>query len=484
MTTLHWLVISLLLPALALLTAGHALLHKKDPRAALGWVSFCLFFPLAGPVAYGLFGINRVSTRARKLERSNPFRLSGDQEEGEAETSGSLEIPINSEPAEPDHSPEEIFKVSRQVSRRPLVSGNRVDLLQGGEEAYPAMLAAIAAAGKRVFLATYIFDTDGTGRSFIEALATASRRGVDVRVLLDGVGELYSWPRAGTLLRRAGVRVDRFLPPRLLPPALHLNLRNHRKILVVDSDTAFAGGMNLGDRHLVADQENRRRVNDIHFRLSGPVAAQLEEIFLEDWGFCTGQQETPPSITAAPAGTARCRAVVDGPNEDLGKLQFILLGAIAGARHSIGIMTPYFLPDREMISALQVAALRGVEVTIILPIRNNLPYLHWATRHMLWELLEYGVRIYYQPPPFAHSKLFVVDHDYALIGSANFDPRSLRLNFEIGVEIADSRFCRELTDFINDTRGRSTPLIMAELEDRSLPVRLRDAAVWLFSPYL
>ncbi len=484
MTTLHWVIISLLVPALALVTAGHALLHKKDPRAALGWVAFCLFFPLAGPIAYTLFGINRVFTRARKLEERNQFRLSGDRDEGQDDPATRLASPITAALDEPDSPAEEIFRVSEQVCRRPLLAGNQVTLMSGGEEVYPAMLRAIAAARQRVYLATYIFDTDKTGRTIIEALAAARGRGVDVRVLLDGVGELYSWPRASKLLRRAGVRVERFLPPRLLPPALHLNLRNHRKILVVDSEIGFAGGMNLGDRHLIANLNNRRRVNDIHFRLTGPVATQLEEIFLEDWGFCTGLPESPLHIMVGSAGTARCRAVVDGPNEDLGKLQFILLGAIAGARHSIDIMTPYFLPDREMISALQVAALRGVKISLVLPALNNLPYVHWATRHMLWELLKHGVRVYYQPPPFAHSKLFVVDSGYALIGSANFDPRSMRLNFEIGVEIAAPEFCRKLADLITETSAHSTSLTMAELDGRSLPVRLRDAAVWLFSPYL
>jgi cardiolipin synthase len=483
MTTLHWLIISLLIPALALLSAGHALLYKRDPRAALGWVAFCLFFPLAGPIAYTLFGINRVFTRARKLEEQNPFRLQADRAGGQngAPAAEISARPVGVAPATPV---EEIFRVSEKVSRRPLLGGNQVVALLGGEEAYPAMLKAIVAARERIYLATYIFDTDATGRTFIEALAAANRRGVDVRVLLDGFGELYSWRRAGTILRRAGIRVERFLPPRLLPPTLHFNLRNHRKILVVDGVIGYTGGMNLGDRHLVANLENRRRVNDIHFRLQGPVAAQMEEVFLEDWGFCTGRPEEPPPSMAKPAGSSFCRVVVDGPNEDLGKLEFILLGAIAGARRSIDIMTPYFLPDREMISALQVAALRGVEVTIILPARNNLPYMHWATRHLLPELLEHGVRIYYQPPPFAHSKLFVIDRGYTLIGSANLDPRSLRLNFEIGVEVADREFCRNLCEIITTTRGNSHQLAMAELEGRSLPARLRDAAVWLFSPYL
>ncbi len=478
MTTLHWLAFYLLIPALALMTAGHALLHKREPRAALGWVAVCLFFPLAGPVFYGLFGINRVFTRARKLDQRTPFRAP-------TGTGGRPDPGGKGQPC-PCLEPhlDEIFRVSDRVSRRPLVAGNRLELLLAGEEAYPAMLAAIAGARQRIYLATYIFDTGPIGRDFIAALAAAARRGVDVRVLLDGIGEWYSWRRAGSLLRRQGVTVARFLPPRLLPPAIHLNLRNHRKILVVDGGTGFTGGMNLSGRHMLTAGKPGNRVNDMHFRLQGPVVGQLEEVFLEDWGFCTGRPEAAQPSPAPADGPARCRVVVDGPNEDLGKLQFILLGAIAGARHSIGIITPYFLPDREMISALQVAALRGVEVSIILPAKNNLFYMHWATRHLLWELLGHGVRVYYQPPPFAHTKLFVIDNDYALVGSANLDTRSLRLNFEVGVEVAEAEFCRDLAETLAITRDCSREITLAELQARSLPVQLRDALVWLFSPYL
>ena len=135
------------------------------------------------------------------------------------------------------------------------------------------------------------------------------------------------------------------------------------------------------------------------------------------------------------------RTITDGPNEDLDRLALILAGAVSSARERVRIMTPYFLPSRGLIGAMQSAALRGVAVDVILPLRNNLPFMDWATRNMLWELLERGIRVFYQPPPFAHSKLFVVDDQYGLIGSPNIDPRSLRLNFELAVEIYDRQFC-------------------------------------------
>ncbi len=182
--------------------------------------------------------------------------------------------------------------------------------------------------------------------------------------------------------------------------------------------------------------------------------------------------------------TAACRAIAEGPNEDFNKLVTILVGAISSARQRVAIVTPYFLPSGEMISALQSAALRGVGVTLILPEKSNLPYMHWATRKMLWEVVGYGVNTYYQPPPFAHTKLFIVDDFYAQVGSANIDSRSLRLNFELNVEVFDRGLVQQLGDYVESTLKRSREVTIEELDGRSLPVRTRDALAWLFSPYL
>jgi cardiolipin synthase len=148
------------------------------------------------------------------------------------------------------------------------------------------------------------------------------------------------------------------------------------------------------------------------------------------------------------------------------------------------IVTPYFLPSREMIGALQTAALRGVEVHVILPERNNLPFVHWATRNMLWELLQWGIRVFYQPPPFVHSKLFLVDGLYAQVGSANLDPRSLRLNFELALEVFDREWVRRVSGFAEACRRRSREVTLEEMDGRPLPLKLRDSLAWLFSPYL
>jgi cardiolipin synthase len=436
-----------------------------------------MIFPFIGALLYFLFGINRIRTRAKKLETRSPFQTEFGYERAENDVaySGSdIPFPIDLS---------QIVKVSDAVTRRPILGGNGITMLHNGEEAYPSMLDAIEGARKSIFLATYIFDTDKTGMRFIDALTRSAKRGLDVRVLIDGIGEFYSLPRAGTLLKKNNVNVSRFLPPTLFPPTIHINLRNHRKVLVADSRVSFMGGMNIGDRHL-AQNNNPSRVVDVQFRVEGPVVNQLKKVFLEDWAFCTGEQTPVPANVGVEAGNVFARTIVEGPNEDLDKLATILTGAISSAKHRISIMTPYFLPSREIISELQVAALRGVEVEIILPSKNNLPFVHWATRNMLWEVLQRGARVFFQPPPFVHSKLFIVDGHYAQIGSANLDPRSLRLNFELVLEIYDKETAGYLEAHVKECRKRSKETTLEEMDSRPIPVRIRDATAWLFSPYL
>jgi cardiolipin synthase len=346
------------------------------------------------------------------------------------------------------------------------------------------MLDAIAGASRSICLSTYIFDSDDTGRAFVQALGAAHARGVTVRVLTDGVGELYSRPRITPLLRAEGITAGRFLPLGLNRP-IHINLRNHRKILVVDGIHGFTGGMNISDRHVSGPDGSPPKAVDIHFRVDGPAVSQLESVFLEDWTFATGETVEPTTVDEWPdAGTALCRGISDGPNEDFEKFEWVLMGAVNCAQHRVRIMTPYFLPGPELCAALSSAALRGVDVEVILPSRNNLPFVAWATQSMLWQIIEHGVRVYYQPPPFIHSKLFVVDDHYAQIGSANLDPRSLRLNFEFNLEVYCDDFGANLNQHFERVCAQSRRVRLDELQGRSLPVKLRDAAFWIFSPYL
>lgn len=461
---------------LGLGAAWHALLNKRDSRSALGWMAVALALPIAGPLAYLLFGINRARARARRRSRPSPA--------------------ASAAPCGPDDSCiavselSDLARAGAVISGMPLRPGNRIAALRNGEQAYPAMLEAIAAAVVSVDLSTYIFENNATGHRFVDALVAARQRGVRVRVLLDGMGEWYS-PGAHRRLRRGGLDVRSFNPLRLLPPNLAVNLRNHRKLLVVDGAVAFAGGINIGDRHLLVPPCTKHPVADLHFQLRGPVVADLQRVFTDTWRQAGGDlptavdvKELSAAASTGAGGPSQCRVIADGPDETLDQLALVLQSAVSAARHSVRIMTPYFLPSRELMAGLQSAALRGVAVTILLPARSNLPYVHWATRNLLWELLDREVRVFYQPAPFNHGKLLVVDESYVLVGSANIDPRSLRLNYELGVEVFDPVFGADMSGLFDTLVARSRPVTGAEMNGRSLAVRTRDALCWLFSPYL
>jgi len=471
MTELHWFVLFCHLAA-GTATSWHALLYKREPRAAWGWIAVCLIFPLLGALLYILFGVNRVRTRGSKLRQRSPFALD--------------QPPPPEDPATIGQVPEEYALQARTVfsiTGRPLLGGNHVEILHNGEQTFPAMLEAIEQARERLFLVTYIFEANETGQRFARALRAAQDRGVDVRVLIDGVGEWSAWPRGGRMLQDMGVNVARFLPPQVMPPQLSINLRCHHKILVADGITGFTGGMNIGDRYLTSNN-NPKRVQDVHFRIQGPVVSQMEEIFLWDWGFATGQETEPPERMSSPVGSMACRTVADGPNEEHDKLPAMITAAFNSARNHVAVMSPYFLPLREIIGAMQSAAQRGVQVQVILPEKTDHPMVDNATRNMLWELLLHGVEIHFQPPPFAHSKLLLVDEHYALVGSTNLDPRSLRLNFEFVIEVYDRDFTAGLSRHFETVLARSRQGSIAEVDGRGLFVHTRDALCWLFSPYL
>ena len=480
----HWLEVLALLVAHALswFVAVHALLHKRDPRAALAWIAAVLFLPLVGAVLYFSMGISRADSRAAKLMARAVAsagiyrrRLS----DGSTHSS-SLELSLRTE-----ELPARFFLagVGEKVTGRRLVGGNALTPLFNGEEAYPAMLKAIRKAKSEVFLSSYIFNDGKIGRAFARALTGAARRGADVRVLVDGVGSLYSLRPPWRKLSKQGVRTALFLPPRITPWHFSINLRNHRKLLVCDASVAFTGGMNISDNHLIT-LSAPRRVRDVHFMCRGPLVEELRDAFLLDWGFVTGHYSELGTGCQDESGDSLCRIVLEGPGTSTDQLHDILCAVITGAKKRIRLMTPYFLPTHELIGSLRAAALRGVGVDVLLPARNNLPYMHWASRRLLPQLLQAGVHVRYQPGPFTHTKLLLIDDVYAQFGSANIDPRSLRLNFELNVEVFDAAFARRMGVFFDKGFHAGQSVSTEELRRAPLPVRLRDAFFWLFSPYL
>ncbi|HXR05221.1 MAG TPA: cardiolipin synthase [Verrucomicrobiae bacterium] len=456
----------------ALLASAHALLHKRDSRAATLWIACIWLLPLFGPIFYLVLGVNRIRRRAVSLGVHKTFSRVVPKNLGEPQHEGAEHLKM-------------LARVVTRVVKRPLTTGNKIQPLVNGDAAFPAMLAAIESAHKSVSLSTYIFDNDTSGNQFVEALGRAVSRGVEVRVLIDSAGARYSWPPVTHKLRHVGVNTARFLPSLAPWRVATINLRNHRKALVVDGKIAFTGGMNIRHGNVLADKP-KGPVQDLHFRVGGPVVAQLQEAFANDWAFCTGEVLDGdiwfPHLSSC--GSTIARVITDGPDVDFEKLRWTLLAALAEAQTSVQILTPYFLPDTTLVSALNLAALRGVRVDIILPARNNLPFVHWASRALWWQVLKHGCHLWLTPPPFDHSKLMIVDGHWVLLGSANWDARSLRLNFELNVEGYGRELAHDLTAIIEKKLRGAREVTLADADGRPLPAKLRDAVARLFSPYL
>jgi cardiolipin synthase len=280
--------------------------------------------------------------------------------------------------------------------------------------------------------------------------------------------------------------VARFLPALRPVPSPYFNLRNHRKMMIVDGATGFCGGLNIRDACVIA-LNRPDATQDLHFRIRGPVVPQMMHAFAFDWHFTTGEDlldaEWCPAVPG-PTGEVAARGIPDGPDADFETLLMTILGAIAQARQSVRLATPYFLPDQPLIDALRVAALRGVNVEIVLPEHGNLRLVQWAMTAQLPQVLAWGCRVYLSRPPFDHTKLMVIDGAWSLIGSANLDPRSLRLNFEYNVECYSSTLAATLGGMLDAKIAAGRPLTVRELAERPLARRLRDGAAWLAQPYL
>lgn len=490
--------------ALAAAASAHAVLHKRDVRAAIGWVGLVWLVPFGGAVLYLLFGINRIRRRASGLRAQRPHpRLPTTAATGAAPPApgppgDNVPDAASWPPAGATEQAESpglelreralhLISVARLVDRItgvPVTFGNSVEPLTRGAVAYESMLHAIDQARRTVGLLTYIFDQDKIGRRFADALDRAVRRGVEVRVLIDGVGARYSRPPIMGLLARRNVPVAAFLPSVLPLSLYYANLRNHRKILVADGEVGFTGGMNIRDGH--AEDSGPGAIRDLHFRLEGPVVAHLTDTFADDWAFAAGERLSGAGWFPPPqaAGPVLARGIAAGPDEAFERVRWAILAALSQAAHRIRIVTPYFLPDTALSTALQLASLRGVKVDIVLPERGNLRLVQWASWAKLLPFVTRGCRLWLNPPPFDHSKLMTVDDVWSLIGSTNWDPRSLRLNFEFNVECYDAQLADVLDGVIDALLARARPLTEDALRRRLLVLRLRDGAAWLLSPYL
>ncbi|MFE3837311.1 phospholipase D-like domain-containing protein [Pseudogemmobacter sonorensis] len=467
---------------LAVVTAIHAAMTKDEVRAAIGWVGVTLLSPILGPLIYIAAGVNRI----RRDKRAQGRSVSGLSHPGAVHPT--LQPGVISQGF--GRRFQALATLGDNVSQFRHCGGNRIEMLETGDAAYGAMIAAIEGARRSVILESYIFDHDRIGLRLAGALLAAQARGVEVRVLVDAFGARYSRPTILRHLRRAGLRAAPFNSGVLVTLRLpYAHLRTHRKIVVVDGATGFTGGMNIREgftREFALEAAAR----DTHFRVTGPVVADLLAIAAADWHFATGEDldgaawRVEPRAGADLTAPMLVRALDSGPDADLAANQKVLMGAFSVARHSIRIMSPYFLPDRELTSALTTAARRGVDIRILVPGQNNLVLVAHAMTAQFDQVLRAGCRIWRDPGRFDHSKLLAIDGVWSFVGSSNLDSRSLRLNFETDLEILDIAMAGRIAARIDAGIARSEEVTLEALRARPFPARLRDRILWLGSPYL
>jgi cardiolipin synthase A/B len=441
----------------------HILLNKRNVHSAIGWIGLAWLSPFMGTLLYYAFGINRIQRRARIMRRATKGMSSNAKDDS----------PISNVYAS-------LRETVDAVTKRPLVEANIALPLHDGDDAYPQMLAAIKSAQKTVALTSYIFRSDKIGQEFIDALGEAHQRGVMVRVLIDGFG---SGKKTFQSFKKQTVPVSRFMNSIWPWEVKFLNLRQHKKLLIIDGAKAFIGGLNISDEN-TGRKRNKIKVRDTHFRVGGPVVRQITADFIDDWFFATGEvlEEHLWNPAHQLGGKVSARVIVSGPDQQTEQLSTTLMSAISAAQKSVKIATPYFLPDEILMSALQLAAIRGVEVSIVIPEVSDHAPMDWAMYGHVGPLLQMGCKVFRTPLPFDHSKLMVVDGAWCLFGSPNWDTRSMRLNFEMAIETYDTELALRLSRAID--KNSVNPITLQELDARPFVVKCRDAAVRLLIPYL
>lgn len=469
---LSWLGALFTVPSILLQRAGR-------PTAALSWILALFALPVVTLLAWWLFGRTHLRRKRRNRRQASAatteLLLQTRQHLLESEQlTSEIELPIfRLAPHLPSVLRDAVF---------PATAGNTVHLLLNTAAAHQAWRELIQNAHHHLHVLFYIWRNDCTGHRIRNALTEKAKQGVKVRVLIDTVG---SWTLPNNFfndLVAAGGQIARFMPIRLTSAMPTLNFRNHRKLLIADGQRAYTGGINIGDEYLVWQ--------DLGTIIQGPGVNQLQEVFIDDWQFTTGEELTDnryfynsPYTALDMTQGAVCETIASGPDQDFNATRELVFLAITQCRQRLWITTPYFVPDEALVLALRTAVYRGVDVRLFLPDRSDTWLVRRASRAFYPELLQGGVSVFeYQG--MLHAKAMLLDEDRVLIGSANLDTRSFRLNFEISTAISGPHVNRELAILLERIQTRSAQLDLADLQLASTVTRLQDAVAHLLSPLL
>ena len=472
---LSWIELGLLFfEVLAVLSIPSVLVQRAGrPLAALSWILAMVAVPGIGLFLWWAFGRRHLKRQRRRRQASAQRMTERFQALAPGLPRPPCHDPVSLLPIRclPDDVRHEVF---------PATQGNRVTLLVNAEEAYPAMRSVIEAAEHHVHLLFYTWNRDATGKAFLDLLVDKARQGVEVRLLCDAIGS----PAIGKAFTRAlvdaGGAVGRFLPLGLRDGAPTLNFRNHRKILVVDGKKGFTGGVNIGDEYL-------RDWHDLAVQIDGPAVDQLQEVFADDWYFATGEDIAAASYFGCwdlhDDGTA-CGLVTSGPDVEQETMHDVLFLAINEARERVFIVSPYFIPNPSILASLRSAVYRGVDVRVMVPGRSDIPLVRRASRSFYPSLLGAGVRLFEYRGAILHAKAVAFDRELVLLGSANINNRSFRLNFEASALVGGASLNASLTSLFEHNMKSCRELSVAQVASLPWHAQVVDSAAHLLSPIL
>lgn len=449
------------------------ILQRRESGATLAWVLALLFLPYLG--AFLFLAVGAQSIRRRRKRRQRAKAIVAPHVEEATQTLRGFE---GTAPSGLPPIASQLAQLADELAL-PACSGNEVKLLIDAEQTYAEIEGAIRSARFHLHLEYYIWRPDEVGRRLRDSLVLAAQSGIEVRVLVDDVGSRSAGRRFWKPLTLAGGRVARSL--RVNPVSrwllLSLNNRNHRKIVVVDGHVAFAGGVNVG----------AERERDTHLRVQGPVAARIQEVFVEDWFEATSEDLAAPRYfpESIPSGATLVQLLASGPDEgDSNAIETIYFAALTLARERVWLTTPYFVPNVSFTMALRTAALRGVDVRLLVPKTPDQPFVYHASRSFFPELLRAGVSIYEFDAAQLHAKTATVDGCWATVGSANLDTRSFRLNFEANVVAYGSLLAGELERAFERDLDSARRVSLADFADRGRLERTLEGAARVLAPLL
>jgi cardiolipin synthase len=459
-----WLISQLLTTVgflMALVLLAHLLKSKRSTSSTIAWVLSIILVPYVGVPLYLMFGGRKMRRMAGQKEQvyHNPRRRP-------EETTG--------HPAE---------RILQSFGLPPSQPGNEVSPVTSGEDAYTLLLELIDGAERTIHITTYILGRDPVGQAIVDRLAKRAAEGVEVRVLLDDVGSWRVGRRFITPLMQAGAKVAFFMPILHLPFRGRTNLRNHRKIVVVDETHALTGGMNLASEYM-GPEPDPQRWRDFSVVLTGPGVAELANLFRSDWKFATGEDlslvRELPQAESQSADGAVAQVVASGPDVAGDPLYESLVSAVFAAQRRLWVVTPYFIPDETLARALDLAARRGVDVRLVVPARSNHRMADLARASYLRQVHEAGGHILLYQPGMVHAKVVLIDHELAIVGSANMDMRSLFLNYEVAVFLYSGPQIEAAADWMRTLMAAS----ISRLPKPSRVSELAENVVRLLSPLL